>query len=198
MWGLYVEHIISTWEHMCTVWHVCLVNGICQQCKMYVCQSLCSHCWLHWVDMRHIYWHSCALCGHELIGMYGLYVSFEGHIKFCHVYGSNRMPMVPSVRLLHLLWWDDCLEVLYDLYFWCYYQYLCKYHVPLTMPLMSCDANVNGVTSPQKSCCICMWLFWPKKYKDVINDTLDIMWCQCQWHHMTSKVMLHLISVFLM
>ena len=42
-------------------------------------------------------------CGHELIGMCGLHVVFEGHISLCHVNGNSMMLMVPSVTPLHLL-----------------------------------------------------------------------------------------------
>ena len=59
----------------------------------------------------------------------------------------------------------------------------------LTVPLVSFDVNANGKTKPKKLCYILIWLSWPKKCKDAINDTIGFMWCQClhQWCHMTKK-----------
>ena len=30
-------------------------------------------------------------CGHELIGICGLYMAFKGYISFCHVHGNNMI-----------------------------------------------------------------------------------------------------------
>ena len=35
----------------------------------------------------HIYGHCTLICAHELIGIYGIYVAFEEHICWWHIYG---------------------------------------------------------------------------------------------------------------
>ena len=63
--------------HMSVTWNV------------YIYLHSWSCCWLHWVHAGHIYWHSCPICAHELIGTCGLYVAFEGHISFWYMQGNN-------------------------------------------------------------------------------------------------------------
>ena len=50
-----------------------------------------------------------------------------------------------------------------------------------------------------KSCFTSFWLSWPGKCNDSTDNGISIVWCQHwdKWHHMTKKVMLHLISVVL-
>ena len=64
------------------------------------------------------------------------------------------------------------------------------------MPVVWCDINtdVSGVVifkTFQSS--------WPKECNGAIYNAIGFMccWCWCQWHHMTKKVMLHLILVIL-
>ena len=69
--------------------------------------------------------------------------------------------------------------------------------VLFTMPSVSCDAGANDVTWPKKSCCTSFWSSWPRKCNNGMNNTVYIIqcWCQCQWLHVTNKVMLHLTSI---
>ena len=96
--------------------------------------------------------------------------------------------------------------------------------IPLMTLLSSCDTNTgaNGVTWqklchwwycfhcmtpmlvlmaswPKRSCCTSFWLSWPGKCSGSIDSAISIMWCWHwhQWHHVTKKVMLHLISIAL-
>ena len=75
--------------------------------------------------------------------------------------------------------------------------------VLLTIPSASCDADAdadtNDVTWPKKSCCTLFWSSWPKDCNGAINNALCITccWCQCQWHHITKEIMLHLTSIIL-
>ena len=43
--------------------------------------------------MRHMYCHICLICAHDLIGTFCLYVAFEEHISFGHMYGNNMSPV---------------------------------------------------------------------------------------------------------
>ena len=54
------------------------------------------------------------------------------------------------------------------------------------------QCRINGVNC-QKSCCISFWLSWPNKCRGANDNAISSMWCknQCQWHHMTHRVMLH-------
>ena len=64
-------------------------QGMCQ-CEMYVYQHLWWHCWVHWVHMRYIYWHSCLICVHELTGKCGIYIwKLMGHICCWYIYGYS-------------------------------------------------------------------------------------------------------------
>ena len=83
---------------------------------MYMCVHICSGAYAN--NSRHIYWHKSVICGHELIGMWVLYVAFGGHISFCHVHDNNMMLIVPSMTSLRLICWDVGLEELYDLSCW--------------------------------------------------------------------------------
>ena len=71
--------------------------------------------------------------------------------------------------------------------------------VPLMTMLVSCNTNTgaNGISWPKKSCCTSFQSYLPKEFNGPVNDAVGIMWCWHwhQWHHMTRKVMLHLISV---
>ena len=51
----------------------------------------------------------------------------------------------------------------------------------------SCNAGAKGITWPKMSCCISNWLTWPKECNCVIDDTIGIMWHECQCHHMTKS-----------
>ena len=94
--------------------------------------------------------------------------------------------MVPSMTLLHLSYWDDYWEVLYDLV---PVVVLVLASVPLMMPLVLCDANDSGIKWPEKSCCISLLSSWPKECNAIsimwhnVRGS-GIMWWWHQWHHM--------------
>ena len=83
IWGQHVDHIFTAVEHACVMWQAYLFWGICQ--CMYIYWHLWSHCWLHWVHIRDIYWHSCLLHVHELICTYGI----RGDLCFWHIFDNN-------------------------------------------------------------------------------------------------------------
>ena len=72
--------------------------------------------------------------------------------------------------------------------------------VPVMTPLASChtNTNTNGIPWIKKSSCISFWLSWPNKWNSTMDCTV-IMWhcCKNQWHYMTNKVMLLIVSIAL-
>ena len=73
--------------------------------------------------------------------------------------------------------------------------------VPLMILLASPDddAGANGITEWKKWCHISCWSSWPNKWNGAIADTVGIIWHwnQYQWNHMSKKVMLHIVSGFM-
>ena len=63
---------------------------------------------------------------HELFGLWGLYVAFEGYIIFWHVHGINLSShiilMVQSVTPLHFHV-EMIVKRYYDFWFQCLYQF---------------------------------------------------------------------------
>ena len=61
--------------------------------------------------------------------------------------------------------------------------------VPLMTLWASCDINASAssITWPKKSCCTTYWSSWPAECNGTIDDAVGIMWCQCQWQHMTKE-----------
>ena len=51
----------------------------------------------------------------------------------------------------------------------------------------------------KRTCCTSFQSAWPKDCSGASGDAADITWhwCWCQWHQMTNKIILHLISVIL-
>ena len=39
--------------------------------------------------MRYTYYYSCLIAAHEVIGLCGIFVTFERHICYWHMYGNN-------------------------------------------------------------------------------------------------------------
>ena len=67
---------------------------------------------------------------------------------------------------------------------WCY-----QHHVM--------HSSTNSIIWPKKSCCTSVWLSWPKKWVVLLILPFSMRWHLCQWHHMTKKVILHLICIVL-
>ena len=65
---------------------------------MYVYQSFWSHCWLQAVDMRYIYWNSCLISAHILIGI----VELQGNICCWHLYGSSMIKKTCCLLFFYL------------------------------------------------------------------------------------------------
>ena len=53
--------------------------------------------------MRYIYLHSCLIPAHEVFGIYGLCVAFEGHIYCWHICGYSMENK--SSSLVHFCLW---------------------------------------------------------------------------------------------
>ena len=68
-----------------------------------------------------------------------------------------------------------------------------------TIGIMWIHAYVNGINWIKISCCTSFWSSGAKKCICAIHNAKAIIWCQCshQKHHMTKKVILHLISIIL-
>ena len=75
---------------------------------------------------------------------------------------------------------------------------------------MECSGAINNAISimwhqwkwcymTKKSCFTCFGSSWPNKCSHATDNAISNMWCQCwhQWCHMTQKVMLHFILIFL-
>ena len=110
---------------------------------MYIYQWTWSHCWLHWVHKRPIYWHSCLIYTHELVGKQGLYVALQGNISFWHVHGSNMFPVT----------WCS----------WCHQWHHCIFHVEMVVRryyIMVWKYYMAYGTSPSSSADIIVKCYW--------------------------------------
>ena len=68
---LYVDHNSGGVGHICAMSQAIFVQRH-MPIMWNVYQCSWSQCWLHWVLIRCIYWCSCLICAHELIGTWGL------------------------------------------------------------------------------------------------------------------------------
>ena len=118
---------------------------------MYVYQCLWRHCWLHWVHMRYIYWHSVPTCAHELIDICWLAVAFEGHICCWYMY-------VYTMENKSCSWWIFFFD-------------LCVQQCAVTMYTIL----LGHMT--RKSCCTLLWSSLPKEWNDTLHDTVGITYC---------------------
>ena len=75
MWGLHVDHIIKAVGHTHVMWPTYLLGHRPVMWK-YVCQCLWWCFLLCWVDVKYIYWHSCLVSAHDVIG----FKAFEGQL----------------------------------------------------------------------------------------------------------------------
>ena len=41
--------------------------------------------------MGYIYQHRCLISVHEIVGICGIYMVFEEHISYCHIYGYSMV-----------------------------------------------------------------------------------------------------------
>ena len=89
-------------------------------------------------------------------------------------------PKKSHCTLFQLFWPDKCSCAIHDAIgiTWCW----CQWH------------HMTKI-----SCYILFWSPWPIKWNGSIGDIIDIMWHwhQQQWHHMTKKIMLHIVSIIL-
>ena len=107
---------------------------------MYVCQYSWSHCLFQWVDLRHIYWQSCLILAHELIGVCSLYVAFEGHISFWHIHTNNMFPVT-------CCWW-------------CHQWHHCICHVKVSIYGYYMPFCVSASTNPDIIVMFYWWCNW--------------------------------------
>ena len=63
-----------------------------------------------------IYWHSCLISVYKLVGMYGIYVAFDGHIC-CHVYGHIYGHRMMDKVAVHCIWHKGLIFSLIEQYF---------------------------------------------------------------------------------
>ena len=70
----------------------------------------------------------------------------------------------------------------------------------IALTLYNTDAIGNFVTWSKRACCTSFLLSWYKECSRSLGNTDGIMWCQnqWQWHDMTRRVVLPLISIVLM
>ena len=135
-----------------------------------------------------------------------LLIPMASHNQKSHVapqfnYPNLRNAMVPLVMLLKLcdydasansIKWPKCQVTLH---------FYCLYLWNATVPLASCSVNTsaNGITWKRSHVAPHFDCF------DLVNEmvvfTMPVASCdvkqQCQWHHMTKKLMLHLILIIL-
>ena len=92
---------------------------------MYIYQCSWLHCWLQWVFIKYIYWHSCLISAHKVISMCDMYVAFEGHIFYWHMYGYsmvNKSCSLLGFLTLGVVIWSLYVDTLFkwwDIYVWC-------------------------------------------------------------------------------
>ena len=111
------------------------------------------HCWLHWADIRYIYWHSFLICAHELIGymshICGIWWAYLLHFGVYFIVFFLLACAVMwdlHVDLLHFVTWPRkscCIS------FWSSWSK--EWYGAIQMLLASCNANAitNGVTWPE-------------------------------------------------
>ena len=89
---------------------------------------------------------------------------------------ASFVPMVSHDQNSHFAPHFDCLFVR-------------KVVVPLTMLMTPCNVNIsaNGMTWPERSCCILFQSYWPHKCNGTFDNTICITCCLCQslWEHIT-------------
>ena len=165
-WDIYVQ----CHRHICSWVYVSNVK--------YMSRCFCSHCRLHWVHMRHKYWHSCIICAHEPIGTCDLYVVFEGHISFWHMHGNSMYSVI-------WYWWCISDSIAFHLLRWlfrgitwllcqCWHQW----HVPITEVLVACHVDVSHMIWPTRNI-EPHFSHLDLRINGAIDDTVSTTWCQC-------------------
>ena len=110
MWNLHVKYSVSAVEHICSV------GDIFVQGHMPIMWNICipvvwSHYWLQWVHVRFIYLEHYLISVHEVVDICGIYLTFEGHVCWWHIYGNSMV--IKSCNLLYF-WLEHV--VIWDLY----------------------------------------------------------------------------------
>ena len=154
-----------------------VVQGICEWCEMSIYQCSWSQCWLQWVHMRHMFWYSCLISTHKLIGICSLYLTFEWDFTFWQYMGitlflSHKGDASINDTIAFGITWHLVPEL-----------------APVWTSVSSnANSTVDGTIVFQKSRllrCV-MWHLVPVLHNASISDT----WCQqhLQWQHCIPEV----------
>ena len=150
-----------------------------------------------------VQWNTCVQCHmHVCSGEYTgnvqfMYTSVFGHIVDC-------IGFIPGIQ-------TDIVASYIYINTLAYLAYMRHFRVILlfgTYMTITCFQSHAGDSATKDTITFIMltWLFrgalWLQllvlvpvlaSVSSAIDDDIGVMWCQCQWHHMTKKVMLHVI-----
>ena len=84
-------------HNLCSGTYVCNMAGIFVQGHIWIIQNAC----IPVIEVKllialslcgvYIYWHTCLICAHELIGICGFYMAFGGYVSVWHIDGNSML-----------------------------------------------------------------------------------------------------------
>ena len=144
---------------------------------MYAYQCSWSHYWLHWVQMRYVFWCISVIFAHEVLCIYDISMAFEGHNCWWHIHGYSMLNKSCSFFL-----------------FWLVYSVMFSSHVECSISPVGhaygmwqayfpgAYSNVNCIYSSAPGCIVhCSKLIWSIYWHSCLTSALELICMSGIW-----------------